>query len=56
MQHWLQDDDFAGVRSTEALARLPKGERQEWEKLWQEVNALRQLATERPAAASYARP
>jgi tetratricopeptide (TPR) repeat protein len=56
MQHWLQDDDFAGVRSTDALARLPKAERQEWEKLWQEVNALRQRAAERPAAASSARP
>jgi tetratricopeptide (TPR) repeat protein len=56
MQHWLQDDDFAGVRSTEALAGLPKAERQEWEKLWQEVNALRQRAAERPSAASSARP
>jgi serine/threonine protein kinase len=31
MQHWLQDVDFAGVRGAEALARLPQGERPEWE-------------------------
>jgi tetratricopeptide (TPR) repeat protein len=56
MQHWLQDDDFAGVRGAEALARLPQGERSEWEKLWQEIEALRQRAAQRPAAASPARP
>jgi tetratricopeptide (TPR) repeat protein len=56
MQHWLRDDDFAGVRGAAALARLPTAERQEWEKLWQEVEVLRQGAAERPAAASPARP
>jgi tetratricopeptide (TPR) repeat protein len=56
MQHWLQDDDFAGVRGAEALARLPQGERPEWENLWQEIEALRQRAAPRPAAASSARP
>jgi serine/threonine-protein kinase len=56
MQHWLQDEDFVGVRGAEALARLPKGERQEWEKLWQEVEALRRRAAQRPAAANPARP
>jgi serine/threonine protein kinase/Flp pilus assembly protein TadD len=56
MQHWLQDNDFAGVRGADVLARLPKGERQEWEKLWQESEALRQRAAQRPTAASSARP
>jgi hypothetical protein len=46
MQHWLQDTDFAGVRGPEALARLPEAERKEWQKLWQEVEALRQRAAE----------
>jgi tetratricopeptide (TPR) repeat protein len=40
MQHWQQDSDFAGVRGTEALAKLPEAERAEWAKLWQDVAAL----------------
>jgi hypothetical protein len=46
MQHWLQDKDFAGVRGSEALGKLPEAERQEWQKLWQEVEALRQRSNE----------
>jgi hypothetical protein len=54
MRHWLQDGDFAGVRGPEALGKLPEAERKEWEKLWQEAEALRQSAaggagTTRPA-------
>jgi tetratricopeptide (TPR) repeat protein len=56
MQHWLQDADFAGVRSDESLARLPEAERKQWHKLWQEVEALRQRATQRPNTASFAQP
>jgi hypothetical protein len=26
MQHWLKDDDFAGVRGPEALGKLPEAE------------------------------
>jgi len=52
MQHWLQDTDFAGVRGAEALARLPEAERKEWQKLWEEVEALRQRAAGKPAATS----
>jgi serine/threonine protein kinase/tetratricopeptide (TPR) repeat protein len=37
MQHWEQDTDFAGVRGSEALAKLPEAERQEWQKLWDNV-------------------
>jgi serine/threonine protein kinase/Flp pilus assembly protein TadD len=33
MRHWLADADLAGVRG-EALTRLPKAERQPWQKLW----------------------
>ncbi len=44
MQHWLEDTDFAGVRGPAALAKLPEAERPDWQKLWQEVEALRQRA------------
>ncbi len=39
MQHWRQDKDFAGVRG-DALAKLPEPERKEWQKLWEDVEAL----------------
>jgi hypothetical protein len=41
-----QDADFAGVRGTEALAKLPEAERAEWTKLWQDVAALGKQAAE----------
>jgi tetratricopeptide (TPR) repeat protein/tRNA A-37 threonylcarbamoyl transferase component Bud32 len=44
MQHWQQDKDFAGVRGAEALAQLPAGERQDWQKLWGEVEELAKRA------------
>jgi serine/threonine-protein kinase len=37
MQHWLTDTDFAGVRGSEAIARLPQAERPAWRKLWADV-------------------
>jgi serine/threonine protein kinase/Flp pilus assembly protein TadD len=40
MQHWLRDTDFAGVRGPEPLAKLPQGERQDWQKLWADVTDL----------------
>src|SRR5439155_5341826 len=49
MQYWLQDKDFAGVRGPEALAKLPKEECQEWQKLWADV-ADTLARTERKAA------
>jgi hypothetical protein len=45
MQHWLTDGDFAGVRGRDALAQLPKGERQDWESLWSDVDALLRRAS-----------
>jgi serine/threonine-protein kinase len=68
MQGWLHDKHFAGVRGNESLAKLPEAERQQWGKLWEEVEtlrqrgaipvaeALRQHAAQRPAPASSARP
>jgi serine/threonine protein kinase/Flp pilus assembly protein TadD len=37
MRHWLADADFVGVRGPQALAKLPEGERQPWQKLWDDV-------------------
>jgi WD40 repeat protein/serine/threonine protein kinase len=48
LHHWLEDPDFAGVRGAEAVARLPETDRADWEKLWQEVEALRQRAAGPP--------
>jgi hypothetical protein len=56
MQHWLGDEDFAGVRGPESLGKLPEAERKEWQKLWEDVEALRQSAARQPTAASSARP
>jgi tetratricopeptide (TPR) repeat protein len=44
MQHWQTDPDFAGVRGADALRRLPSEERSDWQKLWREVQDLRQRA------------
>lgn len=46
MEHWQRDRDFIGVRGAEALAKLPKSERREWENLWVEVAALRSHASQ----------
>jgi serine/threonine protein kinase/Flp pilus assembly protein TadD len=46
MQHWQQDTDFTGVRG-DALAKLPEAERQEWQKLWDDVEAMRKHAAEK---------
>jgi tetratricopeptide (TPR) repeat protein len=44
-QLWQQDKDLAGVRGWDALAKLPEAERKEWQKLWAEVDELRQKVT-----------
>jgi tetratricopeptide (TPR) repeat protein len=46
LQHWQEDTDFAGVRDPKALSKLPEDERQDWQKLWQEVETLRKSARE----------
>jgi hypothetical protein len=46
MAHRLREPDFAGVRGTEALAKLPEAERADWTKLWQDVAALGKQAAE----------
>jgi tetratricopeptide (TPR) repeat protein len=37
MNHWLEDEDFAGVRGDKGLAKLPEEERSAWRKLWADV-------------------
>jgi tetratricopeptide (TPR) repeat protein len=44
MQHWQQDKGLANVRRDAVLARLPEAERQDWQKLWAEVDELRKRA------------
>jgi serine/threonine-protein kinase len=40
LQHWQSDADLTGVRAGDRLARLPNEEREQWERLWSEVDAL----------------
>jgi hypothetical protein len=46
MRHRQQDPDLAGVRG-DALPKLPEAERQEWQKLWDDVEAQRKRAAEK---------
>ncbi len=48
LQHWQGDSDFAGVRGSKALDKLPESERTEWQWFWKEVESLRQRATSPP--------
>jgi Flp pilus assembly protein TadD len=46
MQHWLKDNDFYGMRGSDALAKLPEPERVAWDKLWADVaNTLARAQT-----------
>jgi hypothetical protein len=40
LDHWKRDNDLAGIREPEALAKLPEAEQKEWQALWAEVKAL----------------
>jgi hypothetical protein len=40
LRHWQADADLAHVRDQEALAKLPEPERERWQKLWADVDAL----------------
>jgi serine/threonine protein kinase/Flp pilus assembly protein TadD len=40
LARWLKDTDLAGVRGPEALAKLPEGERGDWQKLWADVEEM----------------
>jgi serine/threonine-protein kinase len=48
LDRWRKDPDLAGVREPAAVAKLPAGERAEWEQLWVDVTeALRQPAAKK---------
>jgi tetratricopeptide (TPR) repeat protein len=49
LQHWKADPDLAGIRSPDALAKLPEAERATWRSLWAEVDALLARARGGPA-------
>jgi tetratricopeptide (TPR) repeat protein len=55
MQHWLADPDFATVRGA-ALGKLAEAERQQWQQLWGEVEALKRRATSSAAVKRPASP
>jgi serine/threonine-protein kinase len=42
LQFWLDDPDLAGVHDDNALARLPDAEREQWDQLWSDVEAMLQ--------------
>jgi hypothetical protein len=40
LQHWQKDADLAGLRDRAALDKLPAAERDGWQRLWADVDAL----------------
>ncbi len=57
MRHWLEDPDFAGVRGADAPAScLPEMERTDWQRLWEEVEALRLMVDKRPPTVHELKP
>jgi Flp pilus assembly protein TadD len=48
LQQWQADADLAGIRDPEALAKLPKEERDACRKLWAEVEAVRKKVASQP--------
>jgi serine/threonine-protein kinase len=40
MRHWQSDSDLAGFRDHDGLRKLPEDERRQWQKLWEDVEAL----------------
>ena len=39
LEYWKADPDLAGVRDSDALAKLPENERKSWQALWADVDA-----------------
>jgi hypothetical protein len=40
LEHWKADRDLASLREPDALAKLPQGERKDWQAFWAEVSSL----------------
>src|SRR5262249_12094845 len=47
LTHWKGDPDLAGVRAAKGLAQLPAEEQNAWQKLWADVEQLRNQARAR---------
>ena len=47
LAHWQRDPDLAGLREKAALDKLPAAERDAWQRLWADVDALLQRAQEK---------
>jgi serine/threonine-protein kinase len=45
MEEWQTTSELAGIRDSEALARVPEDERKEWQRFWADVTGLRQRAS-----------
>ena len=45
MTHWLTDPNLSAVRDKPSLAKLPEKEREQWRKLWADVESLRLKAS-----------
>jgi serine/threonine-protein kinase len=50
MTLWQQDADLAAVRDPQALAKLPQPEREQWQRLWADVELLRTDSLEQARA------
>jgi hypothetical protein len=44
LAHWQKDTDLTAVRDPQALSQLPEAEREQWQQLWVDVQALKQKA------------
>jgi tetratricopeptide (TPR) repeat protein/tRNA A-37 threonylcarbamoyl transferase component Bud32 len=47
LEHWQRDRDLTAVRDKDSLSAVPKPERERWQKLWTDVNALLEQATKK---------
>jgi hypothetical protein len=45
MSLWQTNADLAGIRDPDALGKLPDDERQQWQRLWSDVDALLERAS-----------
>jgi tetratricopeptide (TPR) repeat protein len=47
LEHWQRDRDLTAVRDKDSLSAMPEPERERWQKLWADVNALLEQATKK---------
>lgn len=56
LKGWKSQPDWAGLRDADALARLPEADRQMWQKLWVDVEALLAAHPDQPRGDGPASP